>query len=112
MEEDLYTEDFYGDYDDTFVPPEPVTTPRNANPFGVAINFDDYKLSDIRNVEYEYDYDEYEDTEIETNEVGADADVSPDAIKEPENTPTPPRPVSQPQPQEEQNFATEEIQNE
>ena len=107
VEEDLYTEDFYGDYDDTFVPPVPVTTPRNANPFGVAINFDDYKLSDIRNVEYEYDYDEYEDTEIETNEVGDEAadivrdGVSPDAINETGNTPTPPRPVfqSQPRPQ-------------
>ena len=99
MEEDLYTEDFYGDYDDTFVPPVPVTTPRNANPFGVAINFDDYKLSDIRNVEYEYDYDEYEDTAIETNEVGdGDADVSPDAINETENTLTPPRTVSQSHP--------------
>lgn len=99
VEEDLYTEDFYGDYDDTFVPPVPVTTPRNANPFGVAINFDDYKLSDIRNVEYEYDYDEYEDTEIETNEVGdGDADFSPDAINETENTLTPPRTVSQSHP--------------
>ena len=99
VEEDLYTEDFYGDYDDTFVPPVPVTTPRNANPFGVAINFDDYKLSDIRNVVYEYDYDEYEDTEIDTNEVGdGDADFSPDAITETENTLTPPRTVSQSDP--------------
>jgi len=59
-EEDLYSEDFYGDYDDSFVPPPVVALPETSNPFGIDINFDDYKLSDIRNIEYEYDYEDYE----------------------------------------------------
>lgn len=66
--DDVYTEDFYGDYDETFVPPPVVTPPPSNNPFGIDLNFDDYKLSDIRNIEYEYDYanyDEEEDNEIE-----------------------------------------------
>ena len=67
-EEDLYSEDFYGDYDDTFVPPPVVALKETSNPFGIDINFDDYKLSDIRNVEYEYDYEDYEE-EIEENEI-------------------------------------------
>ena len=65
--DDVYTEDFYGDYDETFVPPPVETPPPSNNPFGIDINFDDYKLSDIRNIEYEYDYSNYdeEDNEIE-----------------------------------------------
>ena len=46
--DDEYVEDFYGDYDETFVPPPVPTTPKTSNPFGVLINFDDYKLSDIK----------------------------------------------------------------
>ena len=67
-EEDLYSEDYYGDYDDTFVPPPVVPLKKTNNPFGIDINFDDYKLSDIRNVEYEYDYEDYEE-ETEENEI-------------------------------------------
>ena len=65
IEEDLYSENFYGDYDDTFVPPPVVPLKETSNPFGIDINFDDYKLSDIRNVEYEYDYDDYEEEKEE-----------------------------------------------
>ena len=69
---DLYTEDFYGDYDETFVPPPKVELPDDpsSNPFGVDINFEDYELSDIRNVEYEYDYGDYNEeyNEIDTEE--------------------------------------------
>lgn len=64
-EEDLYSEDYYGDYDDSFVPPPVVPLKETSNPFGIDINFDDYKLSDIRNVEYEYDYEEYEEDKEE-----------------------------------------------
>ena len=59
IEDDLYSENFYGDYDETFVPPPVVPLKETSNPFGIDINFDDYKLSDIRNVEYEYDYEDY-----------------------------------------------------
>ena len=60
--DDVYSEDFYGDYDETFVPPPPAELPseESSNPFGMKINFDDYKLSNIRDVEYEYDYEDYD----------------------------------------------------
>ena len=66
-EEDLYSEDFYGDYDETFTPPAKSDPPdaASSNPFGVDINFDDYALSDIRNIEYDYDYDdEYNEIDV------------------------------------------------
>ena len=77
---DLYSEYFYGDYDQSFDPPPPPTKTlqTSSNPFGVEINFDQYELSDIRNVEYDYDYD-YE------NEVsnGIDADDEKIIVEEP-----------------------------
>ena len=71
LEEDLYVEDFYGDYDETFVPPSTPAPSKSSNPFGIDINFDDYKLSDIRNIEYDYSdyYDEYNEVETEAEEV-------------------------------------------
>ena len=76
-EEDLYSENFYGDYDDSFVPPPVVPLKETSNPFGIDINFDDYKLSDIRNVEYEYDYDDYEEeNEIVKSPFGGDININ------------------------------------
>merc|ERR1712226_983705 len=69
-EEDLYSEDFYGDYDQTFTPPPKSKLPvvASSNPFGVPdLNFDEYALSDIRNIEYDYDYDdEYNEVDVVT----------------------------------------------
>ena len=78
---DLYTEYFYGDYDETFEPPPEKTVPvaSSSNPFGVDLNFDDYELSDIRNVEFEYDYDyDYTDNEVSTGEDSTDEDLISD----------------------------------
>ena len=49
----------------TFIPPPKTEPPdvASSNPFGVDINFDDYALSDIRNIEYEYD-DEDNDVDV------------------------------------------------
>ena len=78
---DLYTEYFYGDYDETFEPPPEKTVPvaSSSNPFGVDLNFDDYELSDIRNVEFEYDYDyDYNDNEVSTGDDSTDEDLISD----------------------------------
>ena len=80
---DLYTEYFYGDYDETFEPPPEKTVPveSSSNPFGVDLNFDDYELSDIRNVVFEYDYDydyDYTDNEVSFGEDTTDEDMISD----------------------------------
>ena len=79
-EEDLYSEDFYGDYDETFSPPPEQEVPdvASSNPFGVDINFEDYALSDIRNIEYEYDYDDDYEDNVEYNEVDVEPLSQPD----------------------------------
>merc|ERR1712083_430267 len=60
----LYSEDFYGDYEEEFI--EPIRNEvdydydESAVPFGNSIfNLDDIEKSPIADVEYEYDYEDY-----------------------------------------------------
>ena len=56
--------------------------------YRIDINFDDYKLSDIRNIEYEYDYEDYEvdnnavDEEEEDEEEEDEEDEKEEEINE------------------------------